>query len=265
MDELDRLDYPALDADWISRVIFYPRPELGYPDEGRYERLRIPLEGGLSLGGRFHLAGQDAPNVLFFHGNGEIVADYDDIGGIFTRMGINFIPVDYRGYGASTGWPTFSSMMRDAQTAYQFLASWLRERGYGGPLVLMGRSLGSAPALDVAFRNPEAVAGLIVESGFARILPLMNLLGIDNPGITEEDGPLNVRKIERIAMPTLIIHAEYDRIIPFAEGRELYEASGSADKRFLKIPNAGHNDVFQEGMEAYLEAVRGFMEGIGRR
>jgi fermentation-respiration switch protein FrsA (DUF1100 family) len=193
------------------------------------------------------------------------VADYDDIAGIFNRMGINFIPVDYRGYGASTGRPTFSSMMRDAQAAYEFLASWLRERGYGGPLVAMGRSLGSAPAVDIAFRNPEAVAGLIVESGFSRILPLLSLMGIDDPAITEEDGPLSVEKIKRIARPTLIIHAEYDRIISFAEGEELYEASGSAEKRLLRIPNAGHNDIFQEGMEAYLDAVRGFMERIDRR
>lgn len=271
MDELDRLHYPTLDADGISQVLFYPRSERGYPDHGGYERLQIPLEGGAVLGGRFHGAGEGAgegkgvPNILFFHGNGEIVADYDDIAGIFNRMGIHFIPVDYRGYGASTGRPTFSAMMQDAQAAYGFLTSWLKERGYGGPLVVMGRSLGSAPAVDIAFRNPEAVAGLIIESGFSRILPLLSLMGIEDPAITEEDGPLNARKIRRIAKPTLIIHAEYDQIIPFAEGEELYEASGSAGKRLLKIPNAGHNDIFQEGMEAYLEAVREFMERIDRR
>lgn len=269
MDELDRLHYPTLDADGISQVLFYPRSERGYPDHGGYERLQIPLEGGAALGGRFHGAGagagQNAPGILFFHGNGEIVADYDDIARIFNRMGIHFIPVDYRGYGASTGRPTFSAMMQDAQAAYGFLTSWLSKRAYGGPLVVMGRSLGSAPAVDIAFRNPEAVAGLIVESGFSRILPLLSLMRIEDPAITEEDGPLNARKIRRIVKPTLIIHAEYDQIIPFAEGEELYEASGSAEKRLLKIPNAGHNDIFQEGMEAYLEAVREFIERIDRR
>ncbi|MBN1277700.1 MAG: alpha/beta hydrolase, partial [Deltaproteobacteria bacterium] len=52
------------------------------------------------------------------------------------------------------------------------------------------------------------------------------------------------------------IHAEQDHILPFHNGQELYDASGSKDKTFLSIPNANHNDIFLKGLREYMEAVR---------
>jgi len=55
--------------------------------------------------------------------------------------------------------------------------------------------------------------------------------------------------------PTLIIHAEFDHIIPFAEGQALYRASGARYKQLLQIPGANHNDIFMRGISSYLNAV----------
>jgi fermentation-respiration switch protein FrsA (DUF1100 family) len=65
-------------------------------------------------------------------------------------------------------------------------------------------------------------------------------------------------------MPTLIIHAEFDHIIPFAEGKDLYEASGAKEKKFLEIPGADHNTVFFQGMRQYLDAIGTFMEIVSK-
>ena len=129
----------------------------------------------------------------------------------------------------------------------------------------MGRSLGSAPALEIAFHNAQRIAGLIIESGFARTLPLLNLLGIHDPELTEAAGPQNLEKIRRVQTPTLIIHAEFDHIIPFAEGKDLYEASGAKEKKFLEIPGADHNTVFFQGMKQYLDAIGTFMEIVAKK
>ena len=77
------------------------------------------------VGGRFHMAEKSAPNILFFHGNGEMVADYDEMGPLYNRIGINFLPVDYRGYGRSTGQPTITAMMRDCHVIFDFAKKWL--------------------------------------------------------------------------------------------------------------------------------------------
>ncbi len=131
------------------------------------------------VGARFHGAGQHDPVLLFFHGNGEIVADYDEMAPVYTRMGINFLPVDYRGYGRSTGSPTITAMMADSHRILGFTEEFLHERGYRGPVIVMGRSLGSASALELASRYEDRIAGLIIESGFARTGPLLQLLGVN--------------------------------------------------------------------------------------
>ncbi|PKN35078.1 MAG: alpha/beta hydrolase [Deltaproteobacteria bacterium HGW-Deltaproteobacteria-19] len=249
--------YEALDRSEILRVLFYPRPEWGYPARGAFEPVLIPVDGDIVVGGRFHPSRKEGPNLLFFHGNGEIVADYDDMAPLFTRRGMNLLAVDYRGYGRSTGTPTLASMMADSHTVLAFAREWLEKNGHTGPLLVMGRSLGSASALELASSNSTEIDGLIIESGFAWIGPLLALMGfrLEFFGLSEEDGPENLKKIGMFEKPTLVIHAEFDHIIPYAEGKALYDASPSAVKRMLTIEGANHNDIFYQGMNRYLDAV----------
>ncbi|MDZ7695857.1 MAG: alpha/beta fold hydrolase [Deltaproteobacteria bacterium] len=259
MTEPSSDDYTLLDHPDILMVLFHPRPEWrSSKDTAAGEDLLIPVDGETVVGARFHRADAAAPNILFFHGNGEIVADYDDLAQAYTRMTINFLPVDYRGYGRSTGQPSVSTMMRDCHVIFEFAVEWLAAHGYSGPLIIMGRSLGSASALELASRHQDHIQAVIVESGFARLSPLLRRLGLDLEALSfeEERVPSNVQKIAQVDKPTLVIHAEHDHIIPFSEGRALFEASPSADKTFLKIPGANHNDIFIRGFSEYMAAVK---------
>ena len=224
----------------------------------------IPVKDDVAIGARFHMAEQSGASILFFHGNGEIVADYDELGPIYNQMGANFLAVDYRGYGRSTGRPTVTAMMRDCHVIFEFVQNWLRQNNYPGPVILMGRSLGSAPVLELAAACGDSIDGLIVESGFAFAAPLLQLLGIDPEaiGFKEEKGFRNIDKIRKFDKPTLIIHAEFDHIIPFSDGQALYNASPSPEKALLKIPGANHNDIFMRGLPEYLAAVKNIVERV---
>jgi len=253
------IDYSHLDRPEIVRFLFHPRPETGRtPKIEQMEELMIPVEKQVSIGGRVYLAGKLSPNILFFHGNGEIVADYHDLGLMYTEAEINFIPVDYRGYGRSNGTPTVTAMMKDAHAVFDYIRRWLNRKEMNGPFIVMGRSLGSAPALELAAEQCGFVDALIIESGFAHTGPLLSLLGIGVEGL--EEGLNNLAKIRKFINPTLIIHAEYDHIIPFSDGRDLFEACPAEDKRLLMIPGANHNDIFVRGLSEYMEAVRSLME-----
>jgi hypothetical protein len=260
-------DFSALDRPEILMFLFHPRREYG-PHPGTapenatkvpgVQDVLIPVEKSIAVGARLHLSGRANANILFFHGNGEIAADYDEIAPFFNRMEINFLAADYRGYGRSTGHPTVSAMMQDAHSIFAFVTAWLARNGFTEPMILMGRSLGSASAIELAAAYPDRVAGLIVESGFARAGPLLRLLGVDPAAFCfrEETAFAHLAKIARFRQPTLIIHAEFDHIIPFADGQALYDAAGAADKTLLKIPGANHNDILAHGFQDYLEAVR---------
>lgn len=260
MTDLETVDYSPLDRPDITRVLFHPRSEGRRTDAGTGPGIpvMIPVAPGVEIGGCFYIAEETAPNILFFHGNGEIVADYEDLGPLYNRMGINFLPVDYRGYGRSTGSPTVTDMMRDCHAILAFTLTWLGENACKGPLVAMGRSLGSASALELASRYEKEIRGLIIESGFAYAGPLLALLGVDPDavGFEEKRGFRNLDKIRRVIRSSLIIHAERDHIIPASDGQALYDACGAANKRLLMIPRANHNDLLHVGFEDYMNAVR---------
>jgi pimeloyl-ACP methyl ester carboxylesterase len=265
MIDISKIDYSTFDRPEILTVLFHPRTEWHpFQSEKVGEEVLVPVEEDVVVGAKFHLAEKTSPNILFFHGNGEIAADYGDIGQLYLRSGINFLPVDYRGYGRSTGKPTITNMMRDAHRIFDYVINWLAKNGYKGPFIMMGRSLGSASALELAANYDGQIDGLIIESGFAYVGPLLGLLGInmESLGIPEAEGFRNVHKIRTFRKPTLIIHAENDHIIPFAEGQALYEACSATDKRLLKIPGANHNDIFLRGMLEYMKALVELVKSI---
>ena len=158
MIDIEKIDYSALDRPEILQFLFHPRKEVRPPRvTSSATELLIPVEDEVEVGAKLHHAEKSSPIILFFHGNGEVVSDYDDIGPVYADMGINFVPVDYRGYGLSTGRPTVTGMMRDSHVIFDFLKTWFADHGLHGPLVIMGRSLGSASALELAdhYRRPH--------------------------------------------------------------------------------------------------------------
>jgi pimeloyl-ACP methyl ester carboxylesterase len=260
------MDYRSLDHPAVLAAVFHPRPELGpAPVHHRIRDHRIEVEKGIHVGARFHLASPASANLLFFHGNGEIVADYDQVGPLYNRLGINLLAVDYRGYGRSSGRPTVSGMMTDCHKILDYVQAWMDDSDHTGPLIVMGRSLGSASAIELASSRGDEIDALIVESGFAFAIALLHLLGVDTEtlGLSEESGFANLNKIRRYSGPTLIIHAEHDHIIPFSDALALYEAGAGQDKTLLKIENANHNDIFLRGLDNYMGAIHVLVGRIG--
>ena len=253
------MDYSALDRPEVLMALFHPRQEAGtLGSTGNGLDLLIPVGEDIRVGARFHIQDNTCPNILFFHGNGEIVSDYDDLGPMYNQLGINFLPVDYRGYGRSNGEPSVAGMMKDCHTIFGFVRQWLQKNGHKGPLIIMGRSLGSASALELACTHKTDIDALVIESGFALAAPLLRLLGISTKAIefTEEKGFRNIDKIRDYERPTLIIHAEYDHIIPFSDGQSLYDASPASDKQLVQIPGANHNDILFRGLSAYMDCIQ---------
>jgi fermentation-respiration switch protein FrsA (DUF1100 family) len=275
MKDISNIDYATLDRPEVLMFLFHPRPEPTGPfsktaeSENRISKQKdilIPVHEDIAIGARFHMAEKSGGNLLFFHGNGEIVADYDELGAVYNQSGINFLAVDYRGYGRSGGKPTVTAMMQDCHIIFHFVRKWLQQNNFSGPLILMGRSLGSASVLELAAAYKNLIDGLIVESGFAYAGPLLSLLGIDFAalGFKEEKGFRNIDKIGNFDKPTLIIHAEFDHIIPYSDGQALYDASPSGNKKLLKIPGANHNDIFMRGFQEYLASVIDIVETAKR-
>jgi uncharacterized protein len=257
-------DYSTLDQPNLLSSIFAPRSCERTPLPKGATEVEIEVEPGVIIGCRFYLNTPDSPNILLFHGNGEITADYDDIGPLYNHAGMNLLVTDYRGYGWSSGSPSVTSMLGDAETLFLETQNWLKFNEYNGPLFLMGRSLGSVPAIDLATRHEDDIRGLILESAIADTIPLSKTIGfdLDPDTFTEEDGFRNLQKIESVTKPTFIFHGARDEIISAAEAEKLQSHSGARTKEFVVIPGAAHNTMILTGGKLYFVTIKQFIDKL---
>ena len=95
-----------MDRPEILERLFFPRrelPEEARPGSGMPHVVKVAED--VSIGCRFYPSTKSGPSLLYFHGNGEIAADYDYVAPLYQERGINLFVADYRGYGAATGVP----------------------------------------------------------------------------------------------------------------------------------------------------------------
>ncbi len=252
-------DYTALDKPELVQFTFYPRQWHTKPPKNASDYV-VPVGSDVSITCRFYAKDAALPTILYFHGNGEVVADQDYIAPLYYERGINLFAADFRGYGASTGSPNFSTMVEDAHPIFDAFLGVLSDGGFKGKVFVMGRSLGSMSAIELASTYPDQISGLIIESGFGSSVRLFSRLGFTQEflGISDPGFP-NLTRIRSITMPTLVIHGECDTLIPFEEGKDLYESSGAQAKRMLVIPSGDHNTLLMEGMAEYFKAIEEFV------
>lgn len=211
----------------------------------------------------YHEVSADAPTMIHFHGNGEVVADYlDGFPELIGDLGCNCLLVEYRGYGASTGKPLLGEMLEDAPAVI---------RAFGQParkIILFGRSVGSLFALKAASHFPDA-AGLILESAIADPLERL-LLRIDPREIgtsreqlaTALQDSLDIpAALQGYQKPVLVLHARHDEMVDPSHAERL-AAWCSGPVRLQIFPRGGHNDIMLENAKHYFALIRDFLHTL---
>lgn len=248
------------------RMIWFPGRALAHtPAEARlaYEDVRFPAADGVSLHGWWVPAPGARTTLLWCHGNAGNIGDrVENLALFHDRLGVHVLLFDYRAYGQSDG--AFDDLSEDATYADALGAlAWLRARPEVAAtnLVYFGRSLGAAVAVELARRHPPAA--LVLESPFTSIAQMSRrvvpLVPVGWLLATKYD---SISKIGALRVPLLILHGEEDEVVPFEQGRRLFEAAREP-KTFFAIPGAGHNDTWIVGTEAWLAAWERFLARLG--
>ena len=227
----------------VERALVYqPRPfpeSDSLPENLPFEDAWFEAADGTQLHGWY--LGHPKPRAvaLFCHGNaGNIVSRGETLKILQERHGLAVMTFDYRGYGKSEGKPSERGILQDARAARAWLAS--RAGVEETEIVLMGRSLGGAVAVDLAAQ--DGARGLVLASTFSSLpdaaahhMPWM----FPNLNMTQR---LNsAGKIGNYSGPLLQRHGDKDLLIPIELGRKLFDAAGEP-KQFFVLPGAGHND-----------------------
>jgi alpha-beta hydrolase superfamily lysophospholipase len=201
------------------------------------------------------------PWILFFHGNGEVVSDYDEISPLYHQKELNLVVADYRGYGVSSGIPTITDLAQDAHTIFKKVKEELSIKNLRKDLWVMGRSLGSISALELASHYQGEMKGLIIESGFPSVVRMMTHLGVPARGMDlQKIDQECLKRIQKIFVPTLIIHGEQDWLVPLENAKDIYQHLGTKEKELVIIPSATHNDIMLAGFKEYFDSLQQFIE-----
>jgi len=219
----------------------------------------------------------DRPIVLL-HGIGMGRSVYIDL---ISRLEGRIIGVDLPGFGEAPEPTRTLTMERHAD----LVAALLRRLGITDAVVL-GHSMGSQIAVEVAVRHPDVVSGLILAgptvNSTARSIRLQagyllrDLIG-ERPtvlwrGAREylRGGPHLIRKMRativhepekaypRVQVPTLVVRGQRDPLAPMTWCREIVDSV--PDARFTEIPDHGHGTLISDaGLAAdkILDFVRG--------
>ena len=240
-------------------LIFHPTE---YPD-------RVPAIPGLSveevwietddatLHGLFVPHENPVGVALFCHGNAGTVAHrLETLAVMNQRHQLSVLVFDYQGFGKSTGEPTQNGILEDARAARQWLAK--RANVPESEIILMGRSLGGAVAVDLAAN--DGAKALIIASTFTSLPDVADHHLAWLPAHLLMTHRLNsLSKIKRYDGPLLYSHGELDEVIPYELGKRLYEAAPGR-KQFVTIPEGTHNSEMTEeyriAFDQFVRSVR---------
>ncbi len=246
------LDHPI-----VSSRYFFPRRE------SLLAPYWVEAADGSQLACYYQAVNPVAKTVIYFHGNGEVVADYlPSFSEWITRSGCNVLLAEYRGYGMSSGTPALAGMLEDVVPIIESLKIPDRK------VVLFGRSIGSLYALHGVYRRPQ-IGGLIIESGvadlterfFQRVSP--DEIGMSREAVVDELRKYfdYAEKLGSFQRQTLILHARHDELLPAHHAEMLYTVA--PDPKQLKIfDRGGHNDIFYRNQVEYMQLVEEFLRRV---
>ena len=245
----------------FNNRLFYPRKAVPPAPLGA-EDCTVDVGDGVAVHGRLYRMTSARVVILLFHGNGEIASDYDDLADSFGAVGAALAVFGYRGYGHSTGTPTLRNALSDCHAILRHVMS--RDlAGAQRPIVLMGRSLGSGPAIELA-ASGLGILGLVIESGYADAYRVAERRGYERESVSGEDLAVfsNAEKMQRVTVPVLVMHGRDDELIRFEEAEMNHEAAASQWKRLVILDGHGHNDMVCSAR--YFPTISGFLDELLR-
>jgi len=203
-----------------------------------------------------YIDNQSEKVVYYFHGNwAPIEYFYSDIEYI-SDLWYSVIALEFPGYGKSSGEPTFEENSDFSEIFYREMQKilWFEEKD----MVVWGYSVGTA--LAVEFAKDKDFDALILFSPLASRydmsqkvfgFPVQKLFFLPNSYVSKET-------IQSISEATLIIHGNDDTVVPFWQGKLVFESSAAKEKYFIEIDGFGHSLI----PERYGEALHSYIENF---
>jgi fermentation-respiration switch protein FrsA (DUF1100 family) len=237
----------------------------------------IALHGWLAVAGRHNPSAKSPKEAvadgrllaIWFNGNGghrgHRLYDVRTLG----ELGLHTLNFDYRGYAENAGKPSEEKIAADARAIWNFATVGLGVSA--SRIVIFGESLGGGVSVRLVSdlcREGIEPGGLVLRATFSSLvdaasyhypwLPVRAVL---------KDRYPSVERIGLVTCPILVAHGHRDQIVPFEQGRKLFQAAPQKSengiaKRFAEFPNADHNDILETSERLWVQALEPFLNDV---
>lgn len=211
-------------------LIYFPQPRAV---SGQDSTMRLPVDGAeIVITVRPHV-GPKA--LIYFGGNAEDVsANLDEFNEWFPEHALYL--VSYRGYGGSTGSPSEEHNLRDAAAVFA------KVHAEHSDIAVIGRSLGTGVAVRLASQVPASRLILVTPYD-----SLEEIAAASYPYIPTRwlllDKYDSAKYAPGIRIPTTIVAAENDEVIPRGSTQKLFASFPKGVVSMTVIRDAGHNSI----------------------
>lgn len=243
-----------LNIDTITEKIVF-QPNYTYPIKKSFQKFHIrQFDTTLTTndGHNIHLIQYFAKNpkgtIIYCHGNRGNLTKWGTEASQFVRHGYHVVVWDYRGYGQSTGQPTFENILADGNTVLEYIRQ--NEKN----IIIFGRSLGSGIACKLS--SEPNVTKIILETPYSSMKDVIRYHAGFLSSLTKNDIPSYIF-VQNIYKPFLILHGDADEVIPLDLAKKLAAYIPENHLRFVEIPSAGHNNLADFGM--YHDSLENFL------
>ncbi|CAJ0587165.1 unnamed protein product, partial [Mesorhabditis spiculigera] len=166
------------------------------------------------------------------------------------RFACDVVAFDYSGFGCSSGYPSEGNIYSDITAVY----AHVRQTRPHAEIILMGYSIGTTCAVDLASTRPAGLTGVILVAPFASGMRLFLA-----PETVESGGSFclqldrfkNVDKVAQIDVPTLICHGNDDVTTPVSHGKHPVP--------MLIMHGADHSSILNERTSETMARINRFL------
>lgn len=258
VNPLEQINLPEV-RDFLFTSLDLGDPVRTARDESRCLFLEIPTRDNVKLTARIFEGNPEDPHLLYLPAEYENLDTLALLGEGLKKLGFTFASLDYRGFGMSGGKPSMGRLFEDTEIFYEGVRDWMKKTGRAGDAVVMGRSLGSAAALDLAVKHEKELLCLILESAFNRSRDYLSRKGVAEGFIPQ--GPVfqNGEKMSSFTRPVLFIHSPRDQVQTLTEVEWLVVKSRSKATQFQIAPSGTREDLATQVGDLYLEFVHQYV------
>ena len=238
----------VLYAGACAALYFNQRGLIYFPHRGGTgASMTLKVDGAdLSVAVREH-AGPKA--IIYFGGNAEDVSgSLPELASAFPEHALYLL--HYRGYGASTGKPTEAALHADARALYEHV---MRSHSQ---VAVIGRSLGSGVAVRLAAQRPVSQLVLVTPYDSIATIAARQFSWFPVQWLLTEKFD-SFRHAPHVRVPTLLLRAENDEVIPRDSTERLYGTFDKGVTKMIVMPGAGHNTISDS--PRYLAEIQRFL------